>query len=154
MPNNNGGGTLSTSNAPLGNGTLSIASGFPATAGQPNPLANHPYVLLRNSFNDTISQSGVSIPAGTTPFKFLGLACGNRTPDCQTILNAIKAGAVSSVRADVNGSATFPSVSAGTYYLMISTRFNNQSLVWLQPVRVNAGSNAITLDARNAAVIN
>ena len=138
----------------MGNATLSIVSGFAATPGQANPLANHPYVLLRNSFNDTISQSGVNIPAGTTPFKFLGLACGNRTPDCQTILNAVKAGAVSSVRADVNGGATFPGVSPGTYYLMISTRFNNQSLVWLQPVRVNAGSNSMTLDARNAAVMN
>ncbi|WP_348264368.1 hypothetical protein P8935_07490 [Telmatobacter sp. DSM 110680] len=150
----NGGGTLSTSSATLGNATFTIVSGFPATPGQVNPLANHPYVLLRKSFNDTITQSGVNIPAGTTPFKFLGLACGNRTPDCQTIMNAIKAGAVSSVRADVNGGATFPGVPPGTYYLMISTRFNNQALVWLQAVRVNAGSNSMTLDARNATAIN
>ena len=69
-------------------------------------------------------------------------------------MNAIKAGAVSSVRADVNGHATFPGVPPGTYYLMISTRFNNQALVWLQPVQVNAGPNSITLDARNSAVMN
>ena len=125
-----------------------------ATPGQPNPLANHPYVLLRASINDTIAKSGVNIPAGTTPFKFLGLACGNRTPDCQTIMNAIKAGAVSSVRADVNGRGTFPGVPPGTYYLMISTRFNNQTLLWLQAVQVNAGSNSITLDARNATAMN
>ncbi|MGA9583899.1 MAG: hypothetical protein WBQ95_01160 [Terracidiphilus sp.] len=152
VPNN--GGTLSTPNASLGNGTLSVVSGFPPTPGQPNPLANHPYVLLRTSINDTIAKSGVNIPAGTTPFKFLGLACGNRTPDCQTILNAIKGGAVSSVRADVNGSGTFPGVPAGTYYLMISTRYNNQALVWFQPVQVNAGSNSITLDTHNAAAMN
>jgi hypothetical protein len=152
-PNNNG-GTLSTANAPLGNATLSIVSGFPATPGQPSPLANHPYVLLRNSFNDTISSSGVNIPTGATPFKFLGLACGNRTPDCQTIMNAIKAGAVSSVRADINGGGTFPGVPPGIYYLMISTRFNNQTLLWLQRVKVNAGSNSVTLDTGNAAVMN
>ncbi len=80
-PNN--GGNLSTPNAPLGNATLAIVSGFPPTPGQPNPLANHPYVLLRSSLDDTIVKSGVNIPAGTTPFKFLGLACGNHTPDCQ-----------------------------------------------------------------------
>jgi len=152
-PNNNG-GTLSTPNAPLGNANLSIVSGFPPTPGQPNPLANHPYVLLRSSFDDTIVKSGVNIPAGTTPFKFLGLACGNHTPDCQTIMNAIKAGAASSVRADVNGSATFPGVPPGTYYLMISARYNNQPLVWLQGVQVNAGSNSITLDTRNATAMN
>ena len=153
VPNNNG-GTLSTANAQLGNATLSIVSGFPPTPGQPNPLANHPYVLLRSSFDDTIAHSGVNIPAGTTPFKFLGLACGNRTPDCQTIMNAIKAGAASSVRADVNGSGTFPGVPPGTYYLMISTRYNNQPLVWMQRVQVNPGSNSITLDAHNATAMN
>jgi hypothetical protein len=152
-PNNNG-GTLSTPNAPLGNATLSIVSGFPPTQGQPNPLANHPYVLLRASINDTIAKSGVNIPAGTVPFKFFGLACGNRTPDCQTIMNAIKAGAASSVRADVNGRGIFPGVPPGTYYLMISTRFNNQTLLWLQGVQVNAGANSITLDARNAIAMN
>jgi len=152
-PNNNG-GTLSTPNAPLGNATLSVASGFPTAAGQPNPLANHPYVLLRTSINDTIAKSGVNIPAGTAPFKFFGLACGNRTPDCQTIMNAIKAGAASSVRADINGRGIFPGLPPGTYYLMISTRFNNQTLLWLQPVQVNAGANSITLDARNATTMN
>ena len=151
-PNNNG-GTLSTPQATLGNATLAVVSGFPATPGQPNPLANHPYVLLRASINDTIAKSGVNIPAGTVPFKFFGLACGNRTPDCQTIMTAIKADAASSVRADVNGRGTFPGVSPGTYYLMISTRLNNQTLLWLQAVQVNAGSNSITLDARNATAM-
>ena len=151
---NNNGGTLSAPNSQLGSATLSVISGFAATPGQPNPLANHPYVLLRASFDNTIAHSGVNIPAGTTPFKFLGTACGNRTPDCQTIMNAIKTGAASSVRADINGRATFPGVPPGTYYLMISTRVNNQTLLWLQGVQVNAGSNSITLDARNATPMN
>jgi hypothetical protein len=37
-------------------------------------------------------------------------------------LDAIKANAASAVRADANGSGTFPGVPPGTYYLMISTR--------------------------------
>ena len=41
----NNGGILSTPDAPLGNATLSITSGFPA--GVPNPLAGRPYILLR-----------------------------------------------------------------------------------------------------------
>ena len=69
-------------------------------------------------------------------------------------MNAIKAGAASSVRADVNGRGIFPGVPPGTYYLMISTRFNNQTLLWLQGVQVNAGANSITLDARNATAMN
>lgn len=45
-------------------------------------------------------------------------------------MDAIKATAVSAVRAETNGSATFNDIAPGTYYLMISTRYNNHSLVW------------------------
>ena len=152
-PNNNG-GNLSASNAPLGNATLSIVSGFPATPGQSNPLGNHPYVLLRNSFNDTIARSGVNIPAGTTPFKFLGLACGNRTPDCQTIMNAIKAGAASSVRADINGRATFPGVPRRNLLPDDFHTLQQPDSPVAPASEVNTGSNSITLDTRNASEMN
>jgi hypothetical protein len=82
------------------------------------------------------------------------MACGNRTPDCQKIMDAIKASAASAVRADANGSGTFPGVQPGTYYLMISSRYNNQSLVWGQPVQLKAGANSMTLDQRNATPLN
>jgi len=37
---------------------------------------------------------------------------------------------------------------------MISTRYNNQALVWGQPIQLNPGPNSITLDQRNATPIN
>jgi hypothetical protein len=148
----NVGGALSTPQSPLGNATLSIVSGFPA--GAANPLAAHPYVLLRDSYANVLANGGVSVPAGTSPYKYAGIACGTRTPDCQKINEAIKASAASSVRADANGAGTFPGVPPGTYYLMISTRYNNQALVWGQAVRLKAGANSITLDQSNAAPIN
>jgi hypothetical protein len=83
----------------------------------------------------------------------VGTACGNRTPDCQKSVDAIKADAASSVRADGNGGGTFPAVAPGSYHLMISTRYNNQSLVWDQAVQLKAGQNSVTLDQRNAAPI-
>lgn len=148
----NGGGTLSTPSAPLGNATLSVVSGFPA--GAPNPLAGRPYVLLRDSYSNALAKGGVSVPARTSPYKYAGTACGNRTPDCQRITDAIKASAASSVRADANGSGTFPGVPPGTYYLMISTRYNNQGLVWGQAVQLKAGANSVTLGPGNAVPIN
>lgn len=148
----NGGGTLSTPSAPLGNATLSIVSGFPAS-GQ-SPLAGHPYVLLRDSYANALAKGGVVVPAGMSPYKFAGMACGNRTPDCQKINEAIKASAASSVRADANGVGTFPGVPPGTYYLMISARYNNQPLVWVQAVQLKAGANSVTLDQTNAVPMN
>jgi hypothetical protein len=66
----------------------------------------------------------------------------------------VKADAASAVRADANGAGTFPGVPPGSYYLMISARYNNQTLVWGQAVQLKAGSNSLTLDQRNAIPIN
>lgn len=144
--------TLSTPKNVLGNATLSIVSGFPA--GAPNPLASHPYTLLRDSIPSLVMKAGVAIPAGSNAYKVLGMSCGMRTPDCQKILDAIKASAASAVRADANGNGTFPAVPPGTYYLMISTRYNNQALTWDHPVQLRPGANSMTLSAQNATPVN
>jgi hypothetical protein len=150
----NGGGTLSTPAAPLGNATLAIVSGFHAQAGVPNPLAGRPYVLLRDSYGDALAKGGVAVPPGMSPFKYVATICTSRTPECQKILDAVKVSAASAVRADANGAGTFPGVPPGTYYLDISTRYNNQALVWAQAVQLKAGSNSMTLDQRNAVPMN
>jgi hypothetical protein len=142
---------LSTPDAPLGNATLTVV---PALPGAPNPLAGRPYVLLRDSYANTLAKAGVAVPDGVSPYKYAGTACGNRTPDCQKINDAIKAGAASAVRADANGRGTLPGLPPGTYYLMISARYNNQSLVWGQAVQLKAGANSITLNQANAVPIN
>jgi hypothetical protein len=145
---------IPASGATVGNASLAIVSGFPAQPGVPNPLAAKPYTLLRDSLANIVSSAGVSVPSGTSPYKALALACGSRTPDCQRIMEAIKANAVSAVRAEANGNATFNGISPGTYYLMISTRYNNQGLVWSQAVQIAPGSNSVTLDQRNATPVN
>jgi hypothetical protein len=145
----NGGG-LSSPTAPLGNATLTIASGFPPQAGVPNPLAGKPYVLLRMSYADTIAQAGIRVPPGMTAYKYVGIACGTRAPECQKSMDAIKAGAISAVRADANGTGTLPGVPPGTCYLMISAPYNNQSLVWGEAVNLKPGANSITLNTGNA----
>jgi hypothetical protein len=149
-----GPGGLSTPAAPLGNATLSIVSGFRAPAGTPNPLAGRPYVLLRDSYGDALAKGGVTVPPGMSPFRYVADTCTSRTPECQKILDAVKVSAASAVRADANGSGTFPGVPPGTYYLDITARFNNQALVWGQAVQLKPGANSLTLDQSNATPIN
>ncbi|MGD0737968.1 MAG: hypothetical protein ABR957_00135 [Terracidiphilus sp.] len=148
-----GGGGLSTPAAPLGNAVLSVIPGLSAQPGTPNPFAGHPYVLLRSSYADAIANAGVSVPPGVSPYVYVGTVCANRTPDCQKIINAINADAASAVRADANGRGTLPGVPPGVYYLMISTRYNNQPFAWGQAVQLKAGANSITLDLSNATPI-
>ncbi len=145
-----GGGAMATAGAPQGNATLSIVSGFPAPAGAANPLAAKPYTLLRDSFANIVAKAGVAIPAGASPYKAFVMACGNRSPDCQKILDGVKASAASAVRSDANGTGTFPGVAPGTYYLMISAVYNQQGLTWGQPVQLKPGANTIKLDQSNA----
>jgi hypothetical protein len=149
----NGAGGLSTPAAPLGNAILSVIPGLPAQPGAPNPLAGRPYVLLRSSYGNAIARGGVTVPPGLSPYVYAGTACGNRTPDCQRIRDAINADAASAVRADANGRGTFPGVLPGVYYLMISARYNNETLAWGQAVQVKSGPNSVTLDLRNATSI-
>jgi hypothetical protein len=148
-----GGGGLSTPAAPLGNAVLSVSSGLAAQPGALNPFAGHPYVLLRSRYADAIANGGVTVPAGVSPYVYVGTVCGNRMPDCQKILAALNADAASAVRADSSGRGTFPGVPPGVYYLMISTRYNNQPLVWDQAVQLAAGANSVTLSLGNATQI-
>jgi hypothetical protein len=145
--------TLATPAAPLGNAILSITSGFPTQPGAPNALAGRPYVILRDPYAAALAKGGISVPAGMSPYKYVGSICVSRTPDCQKILDAVNVNAASAVRADVNGSGTLPGVPPGTYYLMISTRYNNQPIMWNTPIQLKVGANALTLDPRNAVPV-
>lgn len=111
------------------------------------------YILLREAYPNIVAKAGVAVPAGTSPYKFMGAACANHTPDCQKVMAAVTAQAASAARADANGKASFPGVTTGTYYLMISTRYNNQPLVWDMPVHLKPGENSLTLDQANASLV-
>jgi hypothetical protein len=144
---------IATPQAPLGNAVLSIVSGLAVQPGTPNALAGHPYILLRQSYADSLAVGGVSIPAGVSPYIYVGQACGNHTPDCAKISAAIQAQAATAARADANGSGTLPGVLPGTYYVMVSTRFNNQPYAWEQSVTLHSGANTLKLDLSNATPI-
>jgi len=111
-------------------------------------------LLLRDSYADALAKGGVTVPAGVSPYKYAGMACGNKTPDCAKVSAAIQASAASAVRADANGSGTFPGVAAGTYYLMVSAIVNQKPVVWGQAVQLKAGANTVTLDQRNGTPLN
>ncbi len=153
-PPSNHGGTLSTPAAPLGNATLTIVSALPTQPGAPSPLAGHPVVLLRASYAESLARGGVSVPPGTSPYKYVAATCTARTPDCQKIIDAIGAASISGARADANGSATLPGVPPGTYYLMVSARVNNVPYTWGQPVQLKPGANSVNLNAQNATPLN
>ena len=140
---------LSTPDKPLGNATLAIGSSLPGT---PNPLAGHPFVLLRETYANSLAQASVTLPSGTSPYVFVGQSCAPqpRTAACQNILAAINSSAASAARADATGNASLPGVPPGTYYLMISAVINGHPVVWDQAVTLHAGANSLTLTAASS----
>ncbi len=58
-----------------------------------------------------MTKANVQVPAGVSPYKVLGNACGNRTPDCQKIMAAVNADAASAIRADATGQAAMTASS-------------------------------------------
>lgn len=146
-------GNLATIAAPTGNAVLTVVSGFPAQPGVLNPLAGHPYVLLRDEYNAALKKGGIDVPAGVPAQKFVASTCAARTPECQKVLAVVTADAASAIRADITGKAAFPGVPPGSYYLMISTQFNQQNLFWGFKVDLQPGANSVTLDQRNAVVM-
>jgi hypothetical protein len=137
-----------------GDAVLTIVSGLPAPQGIPNALASHPYVLLREDVATVIRKSGATILPGMSPENALGAACAKGTPDCQTMLKAIREQKAALAFSDGNGKATFPGLPPGSYYLMISTRYNNQGYRWSFKVDLKSGPNSITLDQSNGTVAN
>jgi hypothetical protein len=137
-----------------GNSTLHFVSGFPTQPGAPNQLTNHPLTLLRTNFDDMVRGSGVTIPPNTTPFMYFATACGSPTPECKMIIGSLKTAMAATVKGDANGNGTLGNLAAGTYYLMISTRYNNHAYTWTQPVQIKPGENSVTLDLGSAVRVN
>lgn len=139
-----------TPSAPTGNAVLSIAGKFEMPAGAPNPVAGHPFALLRHSYETALANGGFQVPAGMTPVKATAQACGAKTPECQKAIAAVNADTAANVKVDATGKATFPGVPAGTYYLVGLGRHNNQVLYWDLPLELKPGANNFTLDPSNA----
>jgi hypothetical protein len=153
-PANGGGSSVATPNAPSGNAVLTIVSGLPpAQPNGPNPLGGYPYVLLRDNFGNALAKGGIQVPPGTPPAKFYAISCQNRSPDCPKIAQIWKSDAVSAARGDATGKATLPGVAPGTYFLLITIRYNNQPCIWDLKVDLKPGTNSITLDPQNGTLL-
>jgi hypothetical protein len=139
--------------APTGNAVLTIMSGFPIQPNVPSPLANHSYILLRDSLPNALIKGGVPVATGSSPFKAMTAACATEQA-CQQVMAAINSDSASLIRSDATGKAIFPGVPAGTYFLMISAKIGTQTIFWGQQVDLKAGANSFTIDQRNSTPVN
>jgi hypothetical protein len=70
------------------------------------------------------------------------------------IIGSLRTTMAATVKGDANGNGTLGNLAAGTYYLMVSTRYNNHAYTWTQPVQIKPGENSVTLDLGSAVRVN
>jgi len=145
------GPAFATPAAPTGNAVLAIASGFPAQPDLPNPLCRVPLYTFARQFHNRAEEGRHADAIERVAHKAVARPARIETPDCQKYLQAISADSAAGLKADANGKTTLPGVPAGTYYLMVSTLYNNQPIYWDLRVELKEGANSLTLEQRNAA---
>ena len=84
----------------------------------------------------------------------MAAACANRAPGCQTAFAAINADTVAGIKVAPTGTATFPGVAPGTYYLSGSASPDGRLIHWNLKVDLKSGANALTLDRHNTMPVN
>lgn len=133
-----------------GAAVLSIAAAIGSQSGPATPLSSNAFLLLNDSLENMLKQSGFQSPPGVSPLKTVA-ACQSADPNCQKVFTAISSHAVVAAKTDINGKAAFAGVPAGTYYLMGMAISNNQPIMWNLRVDLKPGANSVTVDQRNAA---
>jgi len=132
-----------------GDAVLTIQS-FQQPPGSPNPLTGLALILLRSSFSEVVAKNGIQPPAGLTPLQTWSQICDKKLPQCGQALAALRPYAVTAVRLDASGKATFPGVPAGLYYIFGATNAVHPALGWDVRVDLRAGTNSLVLDQTNA----
>jgi hypothetical protein len=140
--------------APSGNGpAFQIVDGLPAPAMGGSTLARAALLLLDMPLGDVIKEAGVTVPAGTPAHRVLEQTCNGVAgqADCNKIVQSLATHTVAQLKADANGVANTPDLTAGkTYYLFGSAFSKGRKVTWHLPLRAQAGWTKVTLTAANA----
>jgi hypothetical protein len=111
------------------------------------PAFPMPAFLLRQSFGETLKQSGISMAQWLD-------ACGKGTPACRSALEKLDAVFVDAQAVGPDAPTTFQPVEPGTYYVFhyVAARdaSNNRAHVWDLKVDLKGGRNAVALSQQNA----
>jgi hypothetical protein len=144
-----------TSAAPTGNGpAFQIVGGLPAPSFGGNALAGAALLLMDASLDNVLKEAGVAVPAGTSAPKVLEQTCNGMAgqANCAKIVQSLGAHTVVQLKADANGIANTPDLTAGkTYYLFGSAVSEGRKVTWHLSLAAKAGWTKVTLSRANAA---
>lgn len=140
--------------AATGNGpAFQITGGLPAPAAGGNALAGASFLLLDVPLDNILKEAGVAMPAGTSAPKVLEQTCNGMAgqANCAKIVQVMGKHTIAQIKADANGVANTPDLSAGkTYYLFGSAVSQARKVTWHLPLKATAGWTKVVLSVGNA----
>jgi hypothetical protein len=140
--------------APTGNGpAFQIVGGLPAPASGGTALAGAALLLMDVSLDNVLREAGVAAPAGTSAPRMLEQTCNGMAgqASCAKIVQAMGKHTIAQIKADANGVANTPDLTAGkTYYLFGSAVSQGRKVTWHLPLKAAAGWTKVVLTGSNA----
>ena len=133
-------------------GTSLSISAAPGVAGL---LAGKALVVLKDDLENVLASAGLSAQGQSSRVSAWARACerSTREPICLQGVTSLASHIVARTGFDKNGIAVFNNVpSSGTFYVVADTSYTHH-LLWNLKVELKPGANTITLDERNAALI-
>jgi len=133
-------------------GSLAILNGF---AGEnPNRFGNVSLIVVKQSFEDILRNAGFgNATARQSAIANWGELCKAQSPRCKQGFDAIKDSYLRMIKLGPNGNVSFTNVPAQTMWLVAIVPYGNQHFVWNLRVDVKPGTNSITFDKSNLAVV-
>ena len=133
-------------------GSLAILNGFAAE--NPNRFGNVSLIVVKQSFEDILRNAGFgNATAPQSAIANWGEMCKAQSPRCKQGLDAMKDSYLRMIKLGPNGNVSFTNVPAQTMWLVAIVPYGNQHFVWNLRVDVRPGTNSITFDKSNLAVV-
>jgi hypothetical protein len=142
----------------VGNGILTVQAGVVYRIGGAQPVARTTFHLLRRDLADVLTDAGLRPEKNMNILQTFAFATRYQSSNrnyavfYQQAAAAIQSNIVATMVTDFSGVGQFPSVPAGTYYIMGYTETRRGFALWNTPVGVATGQNGIVLDQDNAAI--
>jgi hypothetical protein len=133
-------------------GSLAILNGF--TGENPNRFGNVSLIVLKQSFEDILRNTGfANSTTRQSAIANWGELCKAQSPRCKQGIDAMKDSYLRMIKLGPNGNVSFNNVPVQTMWLVAIVPYGNQHFVWNLRVDVRAGTNSITFDKSNLAVV-
>jgi predicted RNase H-like nuclease (RuvC/YqgF family) len=143
-------------NIPKGDASLQLSAQVQFLNNKNRPAGYTEFFLLQQDFESVMKSSRIRIPSGQDIDSFGELWArsvqrGYRFPGvAAAIRNALASSSLARIKTNSVGRANLGNLKPGKYFVIGASTLGQVGVVWSKPISLSAGSNALSLDLRDA----